>query len=783
MTGRRSLLAGAWLLLFAYPAEAQFSGSCRIESLTSIAVGRQAEVGADLVADPASGSVLVRRGAATESCVDLSAAAVRVLGATSIHTVRSPAADLATGVQRRGGLLEQPMNLSQSACEASVIACGTQAVFVRSGAVRTLAPGVYGNLRVGVGARLDLAAGDYTFCRVRVARQAAVVGTTATVVDVAGRVRVGPGGSVGPGQAMASSVADSSAHRLRVRSSGARVLLGRDSVVDADWSAPSAALRLGRRATMTGSACAGDVVLGARSRSRCPQGLRPRLCFTDVTEEAGAGYDHEATVDLSQPFFEDIWIHGGVGAGDYDGDGDIDLYGVRGEAGPNVLLRNNGDGTFTDTAASMGVALEGEYGSGPVFADWDGDGDEDLWIGGVEETPVRMFRNEAGAAFTEVTDMTMVAVPLFAMGAAFGDLDLDGDLDLCVGEWTLYSQLGSEPCFTNDGDGSFTAASDALGVLVDNGALLNLFSPNFADVDDDGWPDLLATGDFGDTHLFRNLGGTFELDQAHEAILDVENGMGAAIEDYDNDGDLDWFISSIWDPDGVAERNWGITGNRLYRNDGNGNFLDVTEEAGVRHGYWGWGSCMVDFDLDGWPDIFHVNGYGQDLTEEGGSPLYDIAPEFREDPSVFFRSNRDGTFTEQAVELGILDHRQGRGVVCFDYDGDGDLDIFIANNRGRSRLYRNDRTDGHWLAVALDGAAPNTRGIGSRVRIWIGMNEQMRELRAGTNFESQDPPIAWFGLGEAASVDEVRISWLYGGETVLEDISADQLLRITEPTP
>jgi hypothetical protein len=210
------------------------------------------------------------------------------------------------------------------------------------------------------------------------------------------------------------------------------------------------------------------------------------------------------------------------------------------------------------------------------------------------------------------------------------------------------------------------------------------------------------------------------------------------VGDYDNDGILDWFVSSVWDPDGPAGENWYASGNRLYRGRGDGTFDDVTDAAGVREGFWGWGSTFADFDNDGHLDIFHVNGWYSSSA----------AAQFLMDPSRLFVANGDGTFTERSAEVGLNDTGMGRGVVAFDYDRDGDLDLFVANGQGPSRLWRNDSPPGnHWLGLRLRGRAPNTEAIGARIWVRTGGTTQLRELRAGSNFESQDPAEAHFGLG------------------------------------
>lgn len=501
--------------------------------------------------------------------------------------------------------------------------------------------------------------------------------------------------------------------------------------------------------------------------------------FTDVTAEAGLTYQHAQ--QPASAFRQPIEVAGGVAAGDYDGDGWVDLYVVRGDIGPNLLFHNRGDGTFEEVGQQAGVAIIGQS-AGPLFADLDGDGRLDLFVGGINGTPVYVFHNEGNGTFTDVTAASGISVPppRDTFGATAADYDRDGNLDLFLAHWASsffgIPDTSSFHLWRNTGAGVFTDVTLAAG-LVPEGPNDNLFSftGNFVDIDSDGWPDLLIAADFGTSRVYRNLrNGTFA-NATDRTVITDGNGMGAAVGDYDEDGDLDWFVSSIWDPDGVAEGNWDTTGNRLYRNRGDGSFEDATDEAGVRVGYWGWGSTFQDFDNDGHLDLFQVNGFGDSSAHE--------TAEFFADPTRLFVGNGDGTFTERAAELGIADTGEGRGVVAFDYDHDGDLDLFI-DNQGTSRLYRNDGGNAqHWLDVALRGRAPNTEAIGARVRVTPdGRTTQLRELRAGSNYASQDPAEAHFGLGSARSAT-VEIIWPDGARSVRERVGPDQRLVIGQPPP
>ncbi|MEW6270917.1 MAG: FG-GAP-like repeat-containing protein [Thermodesulfobacteriota bacterium] len=508
--------------------------------------------------------------------------------------------------------------------------------------------------------------------------------------------------------------------------------------------------------------------------------------FTDVTAAAGVLYEHGYLTPAAGSRPQRINT-GGVAAGDYDGDGFVDLYAVRGDIGPNLLFRNRGDGTFEEVGAAAGVALAGRKGTGAIFADYDGDAHLDLLVlgGGREdaapEQPV-LFRNLGDGTFADVTAASGIVSNRDSVSAAFGDYDRDGDLDLFITHWGDNSPPGpTQHLWRNDGDGSFTDVSAAAGIspaytMPGTNEVSDLsFSPSFADIDNDGWPDLLVTGDFETSQVFLNdRDGTFS--NVTDAVISDQNGMGGAVGDYDGDGNLDWFVSSIWDPDQDSMgNNWFVSGNRLYRGRGDGTFEDATDAAGVREGYWGWGSTFQDLDNDGDLDLFHVNGWNPDDPE---------AHEFHLDPARAFISNGDGTFTQRAEELGLADTGQGRGVVAFDYDRDGDVDLFISNNQGTSRLYRNDGgNQQNYLAIKLRGRAPNSEAIGARIRVTAGGKTQMREIRAGDNYVSQDPAEAHFGLDTAAAATEVEIVWPDGKHKFLGRTRANQRVVVEQPPP
>jgi hypothetical protein len=495
--------------------------------------------------------------------------------------------------------------------------------------------------------------------------------------------------------------------------------------------------------------------------------------FTQATEDVGLPLTSTyQTPDTTQEF-----TGGGLAAVDIDSDDDIDIYVMGSGTEPNSLYINAGDGTFTEMAADFGLDIT-HRGSGPTFADIDGDNDLDLFIGGLNGGPNYLLRND-GNGFTDVTELSgLVITAGSTMSAAFSDYDFDGDLDLFLSHWSNEGQQDTETLWRNRGDGTFESYSVQSGIAArllgtEVGALPNQslvdhsFTPNLSDMDGDGDVDLLMSADFDTSRMFFNNGdGTFTWAEDNEPVLTDQFGMGASVGDYDNDGDMDWFVTSVFGTVSAEP----ATGNRLYQNDGNGGLLDVSEEAGVRDGHWGWGSCFADFDNDGLLDIFHVNGW----NVEG----------YTDDPLVFFHSNGDGTFTEEAISLRLADRDQGRGVACFDAERDGDLDIVIFNSsENKLRFYRNNRDNpNHYISIRLAGLAPNSHGVGAWITVETDLGVQVREVKSGSNFVSQNPTEVHFGLS-TATLATVEVRWPDGSTTTESDVAADQLLTLTQPEP
>ncbi len=479
--------------------------------------------------------------------------------------------------------------------------------------------------------------------------------------------------------------------------------------------------------------------------------------FTDITTQAGFNYVHGYTGGLVD---DAHYFSGGVAAGDYDKDGDIDLYVVHGDIGANLLFRNRGNGTFQEVAASAGVNITGVKSSAPIFADYDGDGWLDLLIGGIGAAEPRLYRNLGNGTFQNVTATCGIVYTNDTYSSAFGDYDRDGDLDILMCHWGA-PQYSWGHLWRNNGNGTFTNVDQAAGFNLFGDDIIEFtLTGNFADVNNDRWPDILFASDYGSSEIYLNDGdGTFT-EVTDELVVTDQFGMGGSVADYDDDGDLDWFVSSIYDPPSLRD------GNRLYRNTGAGVFEDVTSAAGVRVGGWGWGSSFADYNNDGNVDLYHVNG---------------MRVPFAADTSRMFVANGAGAFTEMSAPLGVNDTRSGRGVVSFDFDRDGDLDIFVANNSQGPTFYRNNGGNAmNWLGVKLVGLAPNTEAIGARIYVTANGKTQMRELRAGTNYVSQDPAEAHFGLGAATVTGLVRVEWPNGEEYLISGIPANHFIVLNQ---
>ena len=522
------------------------------------------------------------------------------------------------------------------------------------------------------------------------------------------------------------------------------------------------------------------------------------LLFADATASAGVGFRH------TEFFGELIPLGGGVVVLDFNGDGYDDLY-VPNSDGANALYRNNGDRTFTEVAGPVGVLDQRERGNGGCAADYDNDGDQDLYVTNYGAS--KLFRNNGDGSFANVT--------LFAglddtddyyrsTGCAWGDYDLDGSVDLIVVRHLAetHSEMLEDRDFSaairhpelyhSNGDGTFTKVTRLLGDLSAASGLLggpggNLwgagFQPGWVDLDNDGDLDLYVINDYGNdiqpNVLWRNDGpGT----DGSWSFVDISKrsgagvpmfGMGLAVGDYDLDGFLDLFVTNIAD-------------SVLLRNTGDGlRFTDTATEAGVGIGTVGeeqrvaWATVFFDYDNDGDEDLYVVSGY---LRLPAQYVIYELPRHILEQPNVLLRNRGDGTFEDVSLESGADDRGIGRGGVFLDFDNDGCLDLFVINLGQEARLFRNAcGSDNGWLVVDTVGTVSNRDGIGARITVIAGGTTQIREVASGSGQMGQNMMAAHFGLGTATAVDSVTIRWPSGVVQTLTDLKVNQRLTVTEP--
>ena len=461
--------------------------------------------------------------------------------------------------------------------------------------------------------------------------------------------------------------------------------------------------------------------------------------------------------------------------GDYDRDGWLDLF-VTGNLDPNVLYRNMGDGRFSVSEHSQQLSLPDVPSGGATWADYNNDGWLDLYI--VNFGANRLFRNDGGAGFTDVTLRAGVGDTGKGTSAAWGDYDSDGWLDLYVTNWSCYPECDpvdfaaqQDRLYHNNGDGSFTDVTLTLEYALTLGAG---FAPAFLDYDGDGDQDIYVVNDklqneIGNV-LWRNDGAgcahwcwTNASDESGTDLL--INGMGVDAADYDNDGDLDLYITDM------------VYTMYLLRNDG-GDFRSRAHSAGVAINLGpdsgvGWGAVFFDYDNDGWQDLYvAATEFFQTFPELETSFMNPRAD------ALFHNSGRL-SFDNVSASSGIDEALPTLGVAYADYDRDGDLDLVTGNWNDGYRLYQNQGGRNRWLSVDLRGTgAVNRDAVGTRVYLSTpdGIT-QMQAVGIGAGLGGNNQLPLHFGLGANSSAD-LRIIWSNGVECRLDSVPANQRLRL-----
>jgi hypothetical protein len=424
----------------------------------------------------------------------------------------------------------------------------------------------------------------------------------------------------------------------------------------------------------------------------------------------------------------------GVSFADYDGDGDEDIF-VANLFSDNRLYQNDGSGVFTDVAGSVGLSGEGRGFAG-VWSDYDRDGDLDVYV--TQRNGYDALYENDGGMFTDVTLVSGVGGEDwdYSQGAAWLDADSDGKPDLYV-----VNKIGPNRFYHNLGGGMFEEAGEAWAVANASSGI----GVATADYDNDGDTDIYVvnTGENGNV-LYRNDGGVFTNVSGSAGVGDTGSGRGACWGDIDGDGDMDLFVSNVG-------------ADVLYRNDG-GAFTDVTAEAGVGNTGSGNGCVFVDYDRDGDNDLAVATGTAMLLYLNDGA----------------------GTFLEVSDLVGLTGGL-GVGVASGDIDGDGDQDLYIArSNYLGDLLFANAGNSNTWLNVGLRGSSSDRNGIGSRLTAYAGTRVYVRDVTAGGGLYSQNSLETEFGLLRASSVDSLIVAWPSGKRTKLTGIAADQSIVVSE---
>ena len=544
---------------------------------------------------------------------------------------------------------------------------------------------------------------------------------------------------------------------------------------------------------------------GNRAAGKPTLSIAP-IRFRNVAEQSRL--DFVLRNDASPRKYQVETMTGGVAALDYDGDGWTDVYFVNGAELPamkksspkfwNHLYRNNRDGTFADVTEKAGVKGEG-YSMGVAAADYDNDGDQDLFVAGVNRNI--LYRNEGKGRFDDVTEKAgLTGVDsqrgkMWSVAAVWLDYDNDGDLDLFVVNYCKWAPEIDPYCgatkegwrtycfpdryeglpnqlFRNNGDGTFADVSSQSGIAKHIGKGMGVA---VADYDDDGFIDVFVANDTLPNFLFRNNGrGGFEEVGLRAGVAVNDSGrpvsaMGVDFRDYDNDGL----------PDLIASALEGET-YPLFRNLGKGFFADATWQSGlgaetVKRS--GWGLGLFDFNNDGLKDLFTANAHVNDNIELYNNQTY-------RQPNAVFAGAGAGAFLEASREAGadFQIKRAHRGCAFADFDNDGRVDVVTTSLNEPVELFRNETTgENHWLAMRLIGVKSNRDGIGAKIKlVTVDGAAQFNHVTSSVGYASSSDVRAYFGLGKEKTVKLIEIRWPSGVTQRLKDVAADRLLTVTE---
>jgi hypothetical protein len=501
------------------------------------------------------------------------------------------------------------------------------------------------------------------------------------------------------------------------------------------------------------------------------QALHGQIRFADITEQTGITFKHTDGSSGNRYIVESVTA--GLALFDYDGDEDIDIYFLNGaplqgavfDSPPrNALYRNDGNWSFTDITNQSGLGDTG-YGLGVTIGDYDNDGDADVYLNNYG--PNVLYRNNGNGTFTDVTKSAGVGNgDKVGAGACFLDMDRDGDLDLFVSNYLKFSYAIHVPHsmmgFPQYGTPLAEHPGTGMGTVC-------------GDYDNDGDTDIFVANDVMGNFLWRNDGmGRFEevgllTGVAYDYYGREQASMGADCGDYDNDGRLDFLVTS-----------YAQELSTLYHNLEYDIFEDVTITSGAGVGTLNnvtWGNGMIDFDNDGDRDIFIASGHVQDNVEN-----YDNRTTYRQRNTVQMNTGK-GKFINVSDDCGngMEVMLVSRGAGFDDMDNDGDIDVVVLNARTKPTILRNDSSPmGHWLRVRLQGVKTNRDGVGARVKVIAGDLTLVDEVHSGRGYQSHFGTCLHFGLGRYKKIDRIEIHWIGGKKDVFFDIAVDQSVTLVE---